>query len=114
MPLTDAGIRALKPNQKRYLVSDGHGLSLDVLPSAKMSWVFKYRQNGRQEKVNLGRYPDVSLKDARAARSELAAKVAKGKSPAAEKKLARAGLNLEPTVAEFAERYFREYIAVRY
>jgi integrase len=114
MSLTDAGIKALKPKPKRYMVSDGHGLSLDVLPSGKMSWVYKYRQNGQQEKVNVGRYPDLSLKDARAVRSELATKVAKGKSPAKEKKLARAGLNLEPTVAEFAERYYSEYIEKRY
>ncbi len=114
MALTDAKVKNLKPTEKRYMVSDGQGLSLDVLPSGKMTWLFKYRQNGKQEKVTLGRYPDLSLKAAREARAELATKVAKGKSPAKEKKLARAGLNLEPTVAEFAERYYREYIAVRY
>jgi integrase len=114
MSLTDATIRALKPKTQRYMVGDGHGLSLDVLPSGKMSWVFKYRQRGKQHKVVLGRYPDLTLKAAREARAEQATKVARGGSPAAERKLARAGLTLEPTVAEFAERYFSEYIVPRY
>jgi len=46
MALTDAQIKALKPKASRYLVSDGRGLSLDVLPSGKMSWLYRYRLNG--------------------------------------------------------------------
>ena len=38
----------------RYLVSDGRGLSLDVLPSGKMSWLYRYRLNALYEKVTLG------------------------------------------------------------
>lgn len=114
MALTDAKLKGLKPAEKQYMVSDGHGLSLNVFPTGKMTWIFKYRQDGKQEKVTLGRYPDLSLKDARSARADLATKVAKGKSPAKEKKQARAGLSLDPTVAQFADRYYREYIEKRY
>ncbi|QNI31592.1 DUF4102 domain-containing protein [Alloacidobacterium dinghuense] len=60
MPLTDAKIKALKPRVSRYLVTDGRGLSLDILPSGKMSWLYRYRVNGKQEKVVLGRYPDLT------------------------------------------------------
>jgi hypothetical protein len=65
MPLTDAKIKGLKPRAARYMESDGKGLSLDVLPSGKMSWMFRYRLNGKQERVTLGQYPDLSLKAAR-------------------------------------------------
>jgi hypothetical protein len=41
MALTDAGIKALKPRAGRYMVSDGRGLSLDILPSGKMSWLYR-------------------------------------------------------------------------
>ncbi len=58
--LTDTGIRALKPKGTRYLVSDGRGLYLEVLPSGKFSWLFRYRFRGWPEKVSLGRYPDLS------------------------------------------------------
>lgn len=110
MRLTDAKIKALKPLSKRYLVTDGDGLSLDVLPSGKMSWLFRYRHEGKQEKVVLGQYPGMSLKAARQARLQKAAQVAGGKSPAAEKKQARTGRTSNPTVRDFGERYFKEQV----
>jgi integrase len=110
MPLTDAKIKGLKPRAARYMESDGKGLSLDVLPSGKMSWMFRYRLNGKQERVTLGQYPDLSLKAARDRRDDLATETAKGKSPAAEKKLARAGLTTNPSMRVFGERYFAEQV----
>ncbi|MES2219417.1 MAG: integrase arm-type DNA-binding domain-containing protein [Acidobacteriota bacterium] len=110
MALTDMQIKALKPTASRYLVSDGRGLSLDILPSAVMTWTYRYRRNGKQLKVTLGRYPDLSLKAARVKRDDLAAQVAQGKSPAEEKKQARGGNPINPTVREFGKRYFREQV----
>jgi integrase len=110
MALTDAQIKALKPKASRYLVSDGRGLSMDVLPSGKMSWLFRYRLHASYEKVTLGRYPDLTLKAARAKRDDLAAQVAQGKSPADERKQTKGGNASNPTVREFGERYFREQV----
>ena len=92
------------------MVSDGRGLSLDVLPSGVMSWLYRYRLDGKYGKVNLGHYPDLPLKTAREKRDGLAGKVAKGESPALEAKLARAGLALNPTVKDFGDRYFKEQV----
>jgi integrase len=114
MQLTDNKIKALKPQAKRYLVSDDGGLSLDVLPSGKMSWLFRYRQGGKQERVTLGQYPALSLKAARAARDEKATQVANGKSPAAEEKQKRSGLATNPTVREFGERYYKEQVVANW
>ena len=110
MPLTDVQIRAFKRRENRYLKSDGRGLSLDVLPSGIRSWIFRYRLNGKQEKVNLGHYPDVSLADARKERDRLAQKVVSGKSPAKEKTLARTGLSTNPTVQAFCDRFYSEQV----
>lgn len=66
MALTDAKIRGYKPRSTRYLETDGRGLSLDILPSGTMSWLYRYRLNGRYEKVVLGRYPEMTLKGATA------------------------------------------------
>ncbi len=110
MPLTNTKIRSLAPRAARYLESDGNGLSLDVLPSGKMSWIFRYRLNGKQERVTLGRYPAMSLKAARERRDKLATDAAEGKSPATERKLARTGLSTNPTVREFGERYYNEQV----
>jgi hypothetical protein len=54
MPLTDIEIKKLQPRDKRYLVSDGRGLSLDVLPSGFKSWIYRYTLDGKAEKVTLG------------------------------------------------------------
>jgi integrase len=75
-----------------------------------MSWLYRYRLNGAYEKVTLGRYPDLTLKAARAKRDDLGARVADGKSPAQEIKRAKAGSPADPTLREFGERYFQEQV----
>ena len=73
MRLTDIKLRALKPQDtKRYYVTDGRGLSIEVFPSGAMAWRYRYQLGGKTEKVALGRYPDISLRDARLRRDELA------------------------------------------
>lgn len=115
MALTDAAIKGLKPKAgARYSKADGNGLLLDITPGGVRSWVYRYRLNGRREKLVLGRYPDLSLKAARAKRDELAAQVARGESPALERKLARAGMPTNPTVREFGERYYSEIVVERW
>ncbi|MGA8090647.1 MAG: integrase arm-type DNA-binding domain-containing protein [Terracidiphilus sp.] len=111
MALTDALVKALKAQGGlRYSKADGNGLLLDVTPAGVKSWVFRYRLNGKREKLVIGRYPEVSLKEARAERDKYAATVRQGKSPFMEKKLAREGFTANPTVKEFAERYYTEQV----
>jgi integrase len=110
MGLTDTGIKALKPKLTRYLVTDGRGLCLEVLPSGKLSWLFRYRFGGEPEKVAFGRYPEMSLKVARGERDKLAALLASGRSPAREKRLAKVALSRSSTMREFAERHYREVV----
>jgi integrase len=108
MAMTDAQIKTLQPRAARYLISDGRGLSLDVLPSGVKSWMYRYRHDGKPQKVTLGRYPDLTLKAARDKRDELATQVVGGRSPAEEKKARREGRASEPTMREFGDRYYRE------
>jgi integrase len=96
------------------MVSDGRGLSLDVLRSGKISWLYRYCLAGQRGKVTLGGYPDLTLKKARERRDELAAQVASGKNPAAEAKQRRAGESTNPTVREFGERYYKEQVLRRW
>lgn len=114
MSLTDAQIKTLKPRAGRYSRADGGGLLLDITPGGVRSWIFRYRLNGQREKVVLGRYPDLSLKAARAKRAELAVQVARGESPAQEKKMARAGMPTNPRLRDFAERYYSEIVVERW
>jgi len=114
MSLTVTEINSLRPKLKRYTASDGRGLFLDITPNASMSWVFRYRLNGKQEKINIGPYPVLGLKDARDKRDALSGKVANGISPIEEKRKLRADATAksagELTVREFGERYLKEQV----
>jgi integrase len=100
-------IRALKPKNHRFTVSDGAGLGLEVQPSGVMSWRVRYRLRGKPAKINLGRWPSMSLDQARKARDEIQAALRDGLNPAAERRQKTHGV----TVREFGERYLREVVA---
>jgi integrase len=80
---TDREIKNLKASQKRYTAKDAvaNGLFLDITTTGVKSWWYRYSLNGKQERLVIGRYPDLSLKDARQVRDESASLVAKGISP---------------------------------
>ena len=110
MALTDTSIKRLKPKASRYLVSDGRGLSLEILPSGSRSWRYRYRFNGKLEKVSLGHYPAFSLQAARTKRDEYAEMLAHGKSPARHKQAEKFAVAHTTTMFEFGERYFTEIV----
>ena len=110
MSLTDTAIKALKARAKRYSVTDSRGLSLEVYPTGGLAWRYRYRLNGRQEKVALGKYPALSLKAARQKRGELATLVVQAQSPAKQKQLRKLALATQTTVREFGERYFADVV----
>lgn len=111
MSLTNTAIHALKAKDKRYTVTDEKGLVLEVFPTGGMLWHYRYRLNGKQERVTLGRYPALSLKLARQLRDERATMVALGQSPARLKQVAKTAPIEATTVSEFGERFFREVVA---
>ena len=63
--LSTKKIAALKPREKRFTISDGHGLTLRVMPSGVKSWVFRLSETGKVTDITLGRWPEMSLKAAR-------------------------------------------------
>ena len=110
MALTDTALKALKPRDKAYTVADTRGLYVEVFPTGGIVWRYRYRIDGRREKLTLGKYPALTLKNARIKRDEAAQAAALGKSPATQKQLAKVAAAEATTVAEFGERYFREVV----
>jgi hypothetical protein len=110
MPLTELQIKNPKPRDKRYAVSDGRGLALEVMSTGAASWRYRYQLKGKTEKVSLGPYPILILKEARLRRDELAAMVFRGDSPARQKQLEKFAMANSTSVQDFAERYFTEVI----
>ena len=110
MALTDTALKALKPKDKPYTVADERGLYVEVFPTGGIVWRYRYRIGARREKLTLGKYPALTLKNARLKRDEAAQAAAMDKSPAQQKQLAKRAAAEATTVSEFGERFFLEMV----
>ena len=70
MPLTDTAIKNTKPSDKTKKLYDSGGLYLELSPRGGKWWLFKYRFGGKETRLSMGTYPDISLKDARDRRDD--------------------------------------------
>ncbi len=85
MALTDVAIKNAKAREKPYKMGDAGGLFLLVQPSGGKLWRLKYRVDGREKKLGIGTYPEVSLAEARKRRDDARELLAAGKDPSREK-----------------------------
>lgn len=95
-------LRAKKPIAGK---SDGDGLTFTLSSNGTASWTLRYRFAGRPRELTLGRYPDVSLKEARQRASAKRAKIAAGVDVAADKRRTRIALASVRTLRELADDY---------
>lgn len=86
MPLTEQAIKGLKPEKASYRKADSGGLALEITPAGGKLWRWRYYFNGKQQVLSLGKYPAVSLSEARKLRDEARELIKAGKHPAREKK----------------------------
>lgn len=86
VPLSDMKIKAAKPKDKPYKLSDNDGLYLLVTEKGGKWWRFKYRFDGKEKLLSLGTYPEITLADARQRRDEARRRVAQGIDPGAVRK----------------------------
>jgi len=84
--LTDLKIRNLKPRQKAYKVFDGGGLYLEIEPNGSKLWRYKYRYRGKHKTLSLGKYPVVTLSEARKKHLEAKRLLSRGLDPSSEKR----------------------------
>ncbi|WP_306331298.1 integrase domain-containing protein [Vibrio injensis] len=86
--LTDKDIKSAKPKEKEYNLFDGDGLRLRIKPNGSKQWIFNYYKpiTGKRANLSLGRYPDLSLANAR--KNAMAARelLAQGIDPQEERK----------------------------
>ena len=79
--LTELQVKAAKPKEKPYMLRDDKGLYLRIDPSGRKYWILRYWENGKEHKLSLSPYPELSLKEARLKRDEIHTARAKGQSP---------------------------------
>lgn len=80
--LTELTIRKAKPADKRYDLFDAsaRGLGLRIAISGTKSWFIMRRFNGRMLRITFGRYPEISLANARLKVPEVLREMADGRT----------------------------------
>src|SRR5262245_3078183 len=90
--LNDAIVKALLPpatGQVTHWDTGLPGFGVRVAPGGAKTWIIQYRHAGRVRRFKLGRYPILSLADARDAARDKLASVTKGEDPAGERRAER-------------------------
>ncbi|STX28461.1 phage integrase-like protein [Legionella beliardensis] len=65
MKFIDSFIKNLKPESNWYEKIESSGLGIRVMPGGSKSWIYRFTLNGKRQKMTLGKYPALSLKQAR-------------------------------------------------
>jgi Arm DNA-binding domain len=86
MALSDVAVRAAKPGKKAIKLSDGSGMYIEIAPAGQKWWRLKYRFGGKEKRISLGVYPEVSLKTARDRRDVARKHLADGIDPSVVRK----------------------------
>jgi integrase len=63
--LTDIQCRNANPREKAYKLYDRDGLHLEVTAKGSKYWRLKYRYGGKEKRLYIGVYPEISLLEAR-------------------------------------------------
>ncbi|QSR16089.1 integrase arm-type DNA-binding domain-containing protein [Novosphingobium sp. KA1] len=86
--LTNGVVKAAAARPRAYKMADTGSLFLFVTPKGTKSWRLKYRFQGREKLLVIGRFPEISLAQARQRRDEAKVKIRLGVDPSvAEEKL---------------------------
>ena len=110
-PLTDIEPRNAKPKAKPYKLSDGGGLFLLVNPEGSKYWRMDYRVADLRRTLAFGKYPEVSLSEAREKRRAARRLLNDGVDPSQEKK-ERARVEADKAANTF-EKLAREWHGVK-
>lgn len=110
---TKAAITALPlPDRGRVTYYDangkGHGLQLRVTPAgAKTFSVYRRTRNGSPERVTLGRFPDITVEQARHEAAKINALIVQGTNPAEIKRARKAETTFNDLFDDYLTRHSR-------
>jgi len=87
--LTDTRIKTAKSQEKLYKLTDERGLHLSVYPNGSKLWQMRYRIEGKERTASLGKYPEISLAEAREKRDQMRKLIANDIDPVQSQKAAK-------------------------
>ena len=99
---TNIEIKNAKPKEKDYTISIDAGLSLLVKATGSKLWRFRYSFSKKRCMVSLGKYPQISMKQAKAKQREFMDMLEQGINPSAHKQTQKIKLATERPFREVA------------
>jgi integrase len=87
--LTDIKVKTAKPKDKPYKFAVGRGLHLLVKTDGSKHWQFRFRFDGKENAMAIGRYPEVSIANAEKKATGALELLAEGINPSENKKVAK-------------------------
>ncbi len=81
MKLNNIKIKNAKSKEKMYRLSDGDSLYLEISSNGSKYWRMVYRFNNKRRQIAFGKYPVISLQEAREMRLDAKKLLAKGIDP---------------------------------
>lgn len=95
----------------RYILWGSDGLYAEVMSSGQVTFRYRYRlPNGTREKVTLGPYPALSLREATKLHLQMRSQVALGRSPRAERKALHHGSSQSNSFAALADEWVQKVL----
>jgi len=111
MSLTEAWLKANngKVRDKVEEFADRDSMSVRVSPKGKIVFQLRYRFSGKAERLDLGSYPHISLKDARAKSHEMRSLLDQGQNPKVEVRVQQQKYINASTLSEVFNDWYNGY-----
>jgi len=116
MALTDAWLKATngKPREKVLVKSDRDGMSARVSAKGKIVFQLRYRFANKARRMDLGVYPGMTLKQARAEAARYRSELEQGNDPATVKKLERVTKEEAIAFKDLARQWYEKVCVAQY
>jgi len=108
--LSDVQLRSWVKAGEPLAKSDGDGLTFTLSAKGVATWILRYRHGGKAKELTIGRYPDISLLNARKEAAEKRVSVSKGVDVAGTKRITKLEAKSARTVTQLADDYLKDLI----
>ncbi len=111
MALTETWLKAnhKKQQSKKIIKSDRDGLSARISPKGKITFMMRYYYNSIRKELDVGTYPLISLKEARAESVRLRRELEKGYDPKVVRQLERQAIIADESLIGLFELWYDAY-----
>jgi integrase len=106
---TDTFIKNLKPATTKYYKREANGFAIKVWPTGTKTWAYIYTINGNRRELKLGKYPSMTLLDARIKYNKAFDLCKSGSDPGDIEHQQKEEQKLAPTVENLIGRYLNEF-----